>query len=135
MKSAILSLEKMPTLRMAINSPTYFVEFRKGRLSLTSVSFLFLLQRAPVVILCQSYTLFNNVTRDNYFKQQPNNDSCRTITLKSSMYCDITLSIPLKDNRRFGGTFRLHLQCQRISYARKQFEEVSEEGALLQRLH
>jgi hypothetical protein len=34
---------------------------------------------------------------------------------KSSVFCDVTQFSPLKVNRRFGGTFRLHLQGWRIS--------------------
>jgi hypothetical protein len=37
--------------------------------------------------------------------------------LKFSVFWDITPCIPLKANRRFGGTCCLHLQNQRISYA------------------
>jgi hypothetical protein len=40
----------------------------------------------------------------------------------SSIFWDTNLCSPLKVNRRFGGTCRLHLQCQRISQARNQLE-------------
>jgi hypothetical protein len=36
-----------------------------------------------------------------------------------------TPCIPLKVDRRFGGTFRLHLQGRRMSQVRNQYEEVS----------
>jgi hypothetical protein len=38
----------------------------------------------------------------------------------STIFCDITPCSPLKVNRRFGGTCRLHLQRRRISQARNQ---------------
>jgi hypothetical protein len=42
--------------------------------------------------------------------------------MKSSIFWDITPRSPLKVNRRFGGTYRLHLQGRRISQARNQRE-------------
>jgi hypothetical protein len=41
---------------------------------------------------------------------------------KSSLFWDITQCSPLKVNRRFGGTCRLHFQGRRISQARNQHE-------------
>jgi hypothetical protein len=38
------------------------------------------------------------------------------------IFLDITLCSPLKANRRFGRTFRLKLQCMRISRERNQRE-------------
>jgi hypothetical protein len=38
--------------------------------------------------------------------------------LMSSIFWDITPCSPWKVNRRFGGTYRLHLQSRRISVAR-----------------
>jgi hypothetical protein len=35
--------------------------------------------------------------------------------LKSTIFWDIAPCSPLRDNRRFGGTYRLHLQGQKIS--------------------
>jgi hypothetical protein len=40
-----------------------------------------------------------------------------------SVYWDITPCIPLKINRRFGRTYCLYLQVQKISQARNQYEE------------
>jgi hypothetical protein len=40
--------------------------------------------------------------------------------MKSSVFWDITLRIPFKVNRRFGGTRRFHFQVRRISQARNQ---------------
>jgi hypothetical protein len=37
------------------------------------------------------------------------------ICLKSTIFWDITPRSPLKVNRRFGGTYRLHLQGRRIT--------------------
>jgi hypothetical protein len=42
---------------------------------------------------------------------------------KGSVFWDITPS-PLKDNRRFGGTYRLHLQSQRTSQIINMHENV-----------
>jgi hypothetical protein len=42
--------------------------------------------------------------------------------LKSTIFFDITPYSPLKVNRRFGGTYRLHLQSRRISRAKNQRE-------------
>jgi hypothetical protein len=43
-------------------------------------------------------------------------------SMKSSVFWDITPCSPLKANRRFGGTCRLHLQGRRISRSRNQRE-------------
>jgi hypothetical protein len=43
------------------------------------------------------------------------------VVMKSSIFWDITLCSPLKVNRHFGGTYRLHLQVQ-IHRARYQCE-------------
>jgi hypothetical protein len=42
--------------------------------------------------------------------------------MKSTIFWDITPCSPLKVNRRFGGTYRLHLQGRRISRAGNQRE-------------
>jgi hypothetical protein len=42
--------------------------------------------------------------------------------MKSSIFWNIMLCSPLKVNQRFGGTYRLHLQGQRMSQARNQRE-------------
>jgi hypothetical protein len=44
----------------------------------------------------------------------------QAIIMKSKIFWDITLCSPLKVNRRFGGTYRLHLQGRNISWARNQ---------------
>jgi hypothetical protein len=44
------------------------------------------------------------------------------IKLKSTIFWDITPCSLLKVNRRFGGTYRLHLQGRKISRARNQSE-------------
>jgi hypothetical protein len=41
------------------------------------------------------------------------------VVMESSIFCDITPCNPLKVNRRFRGTCRLHLQYRRISQAKK----------------
>jgi hypothetical protein len=45
--------------------------------------------------------------------------------MKSSIFWDITPLSPLKVNRRFGGTYLLHLRGRRISEARNRREEGS----------
>jgi hypothetical protein len=50
--------------------------------------------------------------------------------MKSAIFCDITLCIPLKVNRRFGGTYRFHLQS-RISRAKYQRESKCHAGIFL----
>jgi hypothetical protein len=44
------------------------------------------------------------------------------VVMKSTIFWDITPCISMKVNRRFGGTYRLHLQGRRISKARNQSE-------------
>jgi hypothetical protein len=48
--------------------------------------------------------------------------------LKSYIFCDKTPCSPLKVNRRFGRTCRLHLQGRRIRQARNQREAGSKQG-------
>jgi hypothetical protein len=40
--------------------------------------------------------------------------------MKSTVFWDITPSSPLEVNRRFGGTYRLHLQGRRMNQARNE---------------
>jgi hypothetical protein len=56
------------------------------------------------------------------------------VVMKSIIFCDITPCSPLKVNRRFGGTYRLHLQGRKISRARNQREIRWQAEALLARL-
>jgi hypothetical protein len=44
------------------------------------------------------------------------------VTMKNSVFLDITLCSPMKVNQCFGGTYCLHLQVWRISQARNQHE-------------
>jgi hypothetical protein len=44
------------------------------------------------------------------------------VVMKSSAFWDTTSCSPMKFNRRFGGTCRLHFQGRRISQARNQRE-------------
>jgi hypothetical protein len=50
--------------------------------------------------------------------------------MKISIFWDITPCSPLKVNRRFGGTYRLHLQGPRISQARNQREAGGEQSSV-----
>jgi hypothetical protein len=52
--------------------------------------------------------------------------------MKSSIFLDITPCNPLKVNRRFGGTCRLHLQERRISQARNQLEADSKQKLIVE---
>jgi hypothetical protein len=47
------------------------------------------------------------------------------VFMKSSIIWDITQCKPLKLNRRFGGTCRIHLQGRKISHTRNQRETAS----------
>jgi hypothetical protein len=42
----------------------------------------------------------------------------KAVIMKSTIIWDLTLCIPLKVNRRFGGTYLFHLKGRRISRAR-----------------
>jgi hypothetical protein len=44
------------------------------------------------------------------------------VVMKSTVFWDITLCSPLKVNRRFGGTYCIHLQCWSISRAKYKCE-------------
>jgi hypothetical protein len=44
------------------------------------------------------------------------------VVMKSTILWDITPGSPLKVNRRFGGTYRIHLQVRKIRRARYQHE-------------
>jgi hypothetical protein len=62
-------------------------------------------------------------------KHEPQNKRCNVgfevataVVMKSTIFWDIPPSSLLKVNRRFGGTYRLHLQGQRTSLARNQRE-------------
>jgi hypothetical protein len=50
------------------------------------------------------------------------------VIMKSSIFWDITLCSPLKDNRCFGGTCRLHLQGRRKSHERNRREASSKQS-------
>jgi hypothetical protein len=48
---------------------------------------------------------------------------------KSSVFWDITPCSPLSVNRRFGGSYRLHLQGRKISQARNRCQAGSKENS------
>jgi hypothetical protein len=79
--------------------------------------------------------LINLIINEHYqtfYLKKCNNDVCladaflvgsevlTAVVMKSTIFWDITPSSPLRANRRFGGTYRLHLQGRRISRARNQ---------------
>jgi hypothetical protein len=51
--------------------------------------------------------------------------------MKSYIFLDATPRSPLKTDRRFGETHYLHLQCPRISQARKQHEASSKQSTFI----
>jgi hypothetical protein len=51
--------------------------------------------------------------------------------MKSSVFWDITPCSPLKVNRRFGGTYGLHIQGPKLSQARNQREAGSKQSYCL----
>jgi hypothetical protein len=71
-----------------------------------------------------SLTIFKykcTVTFDTKIKiyfQQVGFEVLTPVVMKSTVFWDITMCSPLKVNRRFGGTYRLHLQGRRIIQAR-----------------
>jgi hypothetical protein len=44
------------------------------------------------------------------------------VVMKNSVFWDITPCSPLEVNKRFGRTYRLHLQCRGVSQGRNQPE-------------
>jgi hypothetical protein len=46
----------------------------------------------------------------------------RFVDLNNTIFCEITLYSPLKDNWRFGGSYLLHIQRRRISQTRNERE-------------
>jgi hypothetical protein len=56
---------------------------------------------------------------------------CRLLMLENSVFRDITPCSPLKGNRRFAGTYCLHLQGRRTSQARNQLEACSKQISYL----
>jgi hypothetical protein len=70
-----------------------------------------------------------------YSDKQSNNlmivafEVLRAVVMNNSSIWNITLRCPFKVNRRFGGTYRLHLQGRRVSQARNQREVDSEQNS------
>jgi hypothetical protein len=58
---------------------------------------------------------------------------CKLETRSSSIFWDLTPCSPLKVNRRFGGTFRFHVQGRRISQVRNQREAGSKHSSALKK--
>jgi hypothetical protein len=71
----------------------------------------FLFKKEQVIKWWQFYFAFEYVL-----------ENLRRLSLKSDIFWDITPCSPLKVNRRFWGTYRLHLQGRRIIRARNQHE-------------
>jgi hypothetical protein len=51
------------------------------------------------------------------------------VVMKSTIFWDLLLCSPLSVNRRFGGTYCLHLQSLRVSQTRKQHEAGSKQSS------
>jgi hypothetical protein len=60
-----------------------------------------------------------NLTVPHLFKKLSFYEIRRFITLKSIIFWDITPCSPLSANRRFWGTYRLHLQGRRYNFSKK----------------
>jgi hypothetical protein len=58
----------------------------------------------------------------------------KAVVMKNTIFRDITPCIPLKVNRRFGGTYRLHLQGRRIRQAKPKNMQVEIMANLLANL-
>jgi hypothetical protein len=56
------------------------------------------------------------------------------VVMKSTIFWDITPCSPLKVNRRFGWTYRLHYQSRRISQIRNQREENSKQSLKIEEI-
>jgi hypothetical protein len=73
--------------------------------------------RFPSIDITKSYkTLNTTLCKADYSRF----DVLTTVVMKSSIFWDIMSCSPLKVNRRFGGTCRLHFQGLRIIQARNQ---------------
>jgi hypothetical protein len=60
--------------------------------------------------------------RSSAAAHRPDKDQKETASLKSTIFWDMTPCSPLKVNRRFGGSYSLHLQFRKINRARNQRE-------------
>jgi hypothetical protein len=58
-------------------------------------------------------------------------DVLTAVVMKSSIFWDITQCSPLKDNRRFGSAYCLHLHGRRISQSRNEHEADSKRATYL----
>jgi hypothetical protein len=66
-----------------------------------------------------------------YFRGFPQimlSDVLTAVAVKNSIFWNITPSIQVKDNRRFGGTYRLRFQGRRVSETRRQHEADSKQS-------
>jgi hypothetical protein len=57
------------------------------------------------------------------------------VVMKGSIFWNLTACSPFKVNRRFEGTYRLHLQCRRIREGRNQHEATSQHHLTHNGLH
>jgi hypothetical protein len=71
------------------------------------------------LLLCWT---FEYITRDVGF------EVLTALTMKSSVFWDITLTSPVKVNRRFRGTYRLSLRDRRVSQQRNHYEVGSKQS-------
>jgi hypothetical protein len=77
-------------------------------------------QHLPCLCTSRSYLQIHNLTRHKI-----NLSYNHQLIKKSSILWDIIPCIPLKVSRRFGGTYRLHLQSRRIREVRNRYEACS----------
>jgi hypothetical protein len=66
--------------------------------------------------------LFQVLTYHSWSSPYVGFDVLTAVVMKSTIFLDITPCSPLKVNRRFAGTYRLHLQGRGISRERNQHE-------------
>jgi hypothetical protein len=60
----------------------------------------------------------------NYFYDYVGFEVLTAVTMKNSIFWDITPHSPVKVDRRFGGTYCLRLQGRRVSEARNQHKDL-----------
>jgi hypothetical protein len=61
-----------------------------------------------------SFCLFINCESGRIRKEAIGSEVLTAVVMTNSIFWDITLRIPVKANRRFGGTYRLRLQDLRV---------------------
>jgi hypothetical protein len=68
----------------------------------------------PIPRNCSEPSLPPYLLRSNFVEYEV----LKHVVMKSTIFWDITLCTPLEVNRRFGGTYHLYLQLEKMSRAR-----------------